>query len=133
MAVPRRGPLRVEMLQRTGGPGLISHLPISMDGSCNGYQHLSAMGLDPIGGRATNLMPFRETRQGEASNVEPQDIYQWVSDLVCRGMGNRCCPGKRQRSAREKGGQRTRGAARQLLPIMDRELAKECNHDDSLR
>jgi len=33
------------------GPGMISHLPISMDGSCNGYQHLSAMGLDPIGGR----------------------------------------------------------------------------------
>src|SRR6266581_3170730 len=70
------------------GPGMISHLPISMDGSCNGYQHLSAMGLDPIGGRATNLMPFREARarQGEASsNAE---------------------------------------AARQLLAIMDRELAK---------
>src|SRR5580693_10340565 len=43
------------------GPGMISHLPISMDGSCNGYQHLSAMGLDPIGGRATNLLP-REAR-----------------------------------------------------------------------
>src|SRR6266566_1373512 len=43
------------------GPGMISHLPISMDGSCNGYQHLSAMGLDPIGGRATNLMA-REAR-----------------------------------------------------------------------
>jgi len=54
------------------GPGMISHLPISMDGSCNGYQHLSAMGLDPIGGRATNLMPFDD---GEA---DPEDIYQWV-------------------------------------------------------
>ena len=60
------------------GPGMISHLPISMDGSCNGYQHLSAMGLDPIGGRATNLM-------GPISN-DPEDIYQWVSDLVCRRM-----------------------------------------------
>jgi DNA-directed RNA polymerase len=29
------------------GPGMISHLPISMERSCNGYQHLSAMGLDP--------------------------------------------------------------------------------------
>src|SRR5215467_13209589 len=48
------------------GPGMISHLPISMDGSCNGYQHLSAMGLDPIGGRATNLMP----------HDDPEDIYQ---------------------------------------------------------
>ena len=55
---------------------MISHLPISMDGSCNGYQHLSAMGLDPIGGRATNLMGFDD----------PEDIYQWVSDLVCGRM-----------------------------------------------
>src|SRR6267378_5231281 len=70
------------------GPDMISHLPISMDGSCNGYQHLSAMGLDPIGGRATNLMPFREARaqQGEASSDDPEDIYQWVSDLICRRM-----------------------------------------------
>ena len=51
---------------------MISHLPISMDGSCNGYQHLSAMGLDPIGGRATNLMPFDD----------PEDIYQRVCDRV---------------------------------------------------
>jgi Autographiviridae RNA polymerase len=51
------------------GPGMISHLPISMDGSCNGYQHLSAMGLDPIGGRATNLIGLED----------PEDIYQWVS------------------------------------------------------
>ena len=26
-----------------------------MDGICNGYQHLSAMGRDPIGGSATTL------------------------------------------------------------------------------
>lgn len=45
-----------------------------MDGSCNGYQHLSAMGCDPIGGRATNLLPFEV----------PQDIYQIVADLVNR-------------------------------------------------
>lgn len=32
-----------------------SHLPISMDGSCNGLQHLSALLRDEIGGRATNL------------------------------------------------------------------------------
>lgn len=54
------------------GPNFISHLPVSMDGSCNGYQHLSAMGCDPIGGSATNLLPFEE----------PQDIYQNVADLV---------------------------------------------------
>jgi DNA-directed RNA polymerase len=85
------------------GPGMISHLPISVDGSCNGYQHLSAMGLDPIGGRATNLMPFEE----------PEDIYQWVSDLVCRRM---------ERDAEGTGPNAE--LARQLLAIMGRKLAK---------
>jgi DNA-directed RNA polymerase len=31
-----------------------------MDGICNGYQHLSAMGRDPVGGRATNLVPAED-------------------------------------------------------------------------
>src|SRR5205823_3870566 len=72
-------------------PGMISHLPISMDGSCNGYQHLSAMGLDPIGGRATNLMsganasPTGRSHQLMAFE-DPEDIYQRVSDLSCRRM-----------------------------------------------
>src|SRR5207247_10049044 len=74
------------------GPGMISHLPISMDGSCNGYQLLSAMGLDPIGGRATNLMPCDD----------PEDIYQWVSDLVCRRM---------EREARDRQGEASSHAA----------------------
>ncbi len=85
------------------GPGMISHLPISMDGSCNGYQHLSAMGLDPIGGRATNLMPC----------VDPEDIYQWVSDLVCGRM-----------RVDAAGNGPNAEFARQLLAIMERDLAK---------
>jgi DNA-directed RNA polymerase len=85
------------------GPGMISHLPISMDGSCNGYQHLSAMGLDPIGGRATNLIPLDD----------PEDIYQRVSDRVCRRM---------ERDAAANGA--SAEFARQLLPIMSRDLAK---------
>ena len=54
------------------GFGFISHLPISMDGTCNGYQHLSAMGRDPVGGSATNLTP----------SDKPADIYQRVADRV---------------------------------------------------
>ena len=118
---------------------MISHLPISMDGSCNGYQHLSAMGLDPIGGRATNLMPREaRARQGEASSKaararaegergsakpqangeassddDPEDIYQWVSDLVCRRM-----------ELDGAGNGPNSEIARQLLAVMDRELAK---------
>ena len=45
---------------------------MSMDGTCNGYQHLSAMGRDPIGGSATNLVPADR----------PEDIYQEVADHV---------------------------------------------------
>lgn len=49
----------------------VSHLPVPMDGSCNGLQHLAAMGSDPTGATATNL------RSGPR-----QDIYQMVADRV---------------------------------------------------
>jgi DNA-directed RNA polymerase len=49
-----------------------SHIPIAMDGSCNGLQNFSAMLRDPIGGKATNLIPADK----------PQDIYQRVADVV---------------------------------------------------
>jgi DNA-directed RNA polymerase len=49
----------------------VSHLPVHIDGSCNGLQHLSAMGLDPVGGQAVNLLPGPR-----------QDIYQIVADKV---------------------------------------------------
>jgi len=46
-----------------------------MDGTCNGFQHLSAMGYDKEGGRATNLLP----------EARPEDIYQQVADeLILR-------------------------------------------------
>ena len=50
----------------------VSYLPVAMDGACNGIQHLSAMGLDPVGARATNLC------RGEGR----QDIYTEVADAV---------------------------------------------------
>lgn len=51
------------------GYGFISHLPIAMDGSCNGLQHFSAMLRDSIGGKAVNLLPAEK----------PQDIYADVA------------------------------------------------------
>jgi DNA-directed RNA polymerase len=48
-----------------------STLPVSVDGSCNGLQHLSAMGLDPVGAEAVNLTPGPR-----------RDIYQIVADKV---------------------------------------------------
>lgn len=54
------------------GSSFITHLPISVDGSCNGLQHYSAMLRDPIGGEATNLVPM----------PVPQDIYGRVANVT---------------------------------------------------
>lgn len=89
---------------REEGPDFRSHLPVSMDGTCNGYQHLSAMGRDPIGGRATNLVPADE----------PEDIYQEVADHVSRRV---------QRDAENAGGNDA-DPARRLLGKIDRSLVK---------
>jgi DNA-directed RNA polymerase len=54
------------------GNQFISHIPVALDGSCNGLQHFSAMLLDPVGGKAVNL----------TDSPEPQDIYQRVADVA---------------------------------------------------
>jgi DNA-directed RNA polymerase len=47
------------------GPGMVSSLPIRVDGTCNGIQHLSALMLDERAGREVNLIP----------DDHPHDIY----------------------------------------------------------
>ena len=49
----------------------VSHLPVGLDGSCNGLQHFSAMLRDSVGGSAVNLVP---------ADI-PADIYQRVADV----------------------------------------------------
>lgn len=49
----------------------VSHLPVGLDGSCNGLQHFSAMLRDARGGAATNLIP----------GPVPNDIYREVADV----------------------------------------------------
>jgi DNA-directed RNA polymerase len=56
----------------------VSHIPISMDGSCNGLQHLSALLRDATGGAATNLVPAER----------PKDIYQIVADAAWAKLAN---------------------------------------------
>ena len=50
----------------------ISYLPITVDGSCNGLQHFSAMLRDEVGGAATNLI----------EHDQPQDIYEIVRTVA---------------------------------------------------
>lgn len=47
----------------------MSHIPVGLDGSCNGLQNFSAMMRDEVGGRATNLIPAES----------PSDIYAEVA------------------------------------------------------
>lgn len=54
------------------GPDFVSHLPVALDGSCNGLQHFSAMLRDSVGGAAVNLVPAEK----------PADIYSDVA-AVC--------------------------------------------------
>jgi DNA-directed RNA polymerase len=54
------------------GEEYVSHLPIALDGSCNGLQNFSAMLRDSIGGAATNLIP----------QAKPADIYTQVMNMA---------------------------------------------------
>ena len=65
------------------GESYVCHLPIQVDGSCNGLQNFSAMLLDEIGGRATNLIP----------SERPQDIYGLVAAEVENLLVDECAQG----------------------------------------
>ena len=67
-----------EYQKYTEDPGSFrTHIPVSMDGSCNGLQNLSAMLRDEIGGAATNLVPSKEM----------QDIYKLVAVETAKRLG----------------------------------------------
>lgn len=54
------------------GAAFKSRLPVALDGSCNGIQHLSAILRDSVGGAAVNLLP----------SGRPNDIYSEVMEKV---------------------------------------------------
>jgi DNA-directed RNA polymerase, mitochondrial len=58
------------------GFGYVSHLPVHVDGTCNGIQHLAAMTRDAVAGQQVNLTP----------NEQPADIYQTVADLLTEDL-----------------------------------------------
>lgn len=54
------------------GWGYVSHLPCSIDGTCNGIQHLAALLRDEVAAEHVNLIP------GE----KPRDIYKFVASVL---------------------------------------------------
>lgn len=54
------------------GEGYVSHLPVHVDGTCNGIQHLSAMTRDEVAGEYVNLVP----------GDKPRDIYKFVASKL---------------------------------------------------
>lgn len=61
------------------GAGMVSSLPVRVDGTCNGLQHLSAMVRDPVGGAAVNLVP----------DNHPHDIYIEVANRLTEELQRR--------------------------------------------
>ena len=57
---------------RLAGDDFVTHLPVALDGSNSGLQHLSAMLRDPEGAQVTCVSP------GE----QPEDVYQMIADAV---------------------------------------------------
>lgn len=88
------------------GKDYISHLPIAMDGTCNGLQNFSAMLLDKVGGKATNLVP----------SEKPQDIYQEVVNVVNLKLA--------KEAMNEKADEEDKKMAQIWLGKVDRKLAK---------
>jgi len=79
-----------------GDPDAASHLPIQIDGTCNGLQHYAALGRDPEGAAAVNMQPTDVpsdiyTYVAEATNRRVQqdarngrEEAQWISDVIDR-------------------------------------------------
>ena len=55
-----------------------THIPVGLDGTCNGLQHMSAVLRDEVGGAATNLVP----------QPTQQDIYGIVAERTTNLLEN---------------------------------------------
>lgn len=78
-----------------------ARLPVHQDGSCNGYQHLAALGRDIVGGSAVNLIP----------GDRPSDIYAAVAAVAKAKVEELAAAGD--------------PIARTLAPLIDRKVVKQ--------
>ncbi|MFG1423800.1 DNA-directed RNA polymerase [Roseixanthobacter liquoris] len=75
------------------GEGMLSSLPIRVDGTCNGLQHLSAMVRDEVGGAAVNLVPgptprdiYKEVARGHSPDLEDSNEMDKIAEEVSGGL-----------------------------------------------
>lgn len=70
----------VEALNLGNPHDYVSRIPVAVDGTCNGLQHFSAIGLDPVGATATNL----------CDSETPNDIYSQVCGEINAIIDQHC-------------------------------------------
>jgi len=63
-----------ELIEANEEPDYISYVPVSVDGTCNGLQWISALALDPVGAKNVNLGPANS----------PADAYTEVGKIVIK-------------------------------------------------
>jgi DNA-directed RNA polymerase len=103
----------------------VSHLPIPQDGTCNGLQHLSALGRDQEGALATNVITERGVRR---------DVYAEVAQRVLRQVTVAAGFGEDEMAAKwlEKGIERAtvkRGVLTTAYGVSDHGMAKQLRDD----
>jgi DNA-directed RNA polymerase len=66
------------------GTTFVSHIPVGLDGSCNGLQNFSAVLRDTVGGIATNVLPSARPNDiyGEVARVAVGKLHKVTDDLV---------------------------------------------------
>ncbi|KAK3222754.1 hypothetical protein Dsin_009779 [Dipteronia sinensis] len=67
-----------EAMRSSSPETTISHIPVHMDGSCNGLQHYAALGRDKLGAAAVNLV----------GGGKPADVYSGIAARVLEIMQN---------------------------------------------
>ncbi|KAK4842452.1 hypothetical protein QYF36_021929 [Acer negundo] len=67
-----------EAMRSSSPETTISHIPVHMDGSCNGLQHYAALGRDKLGAAAVNLV----------GGDKPADVYSGIAARVLEIMQN---------------------------------------------
>ena len=96
-------------------PEAIGHIPVGLDGSCNGLQHFSAMLRDGVGAKATNLREseLQADIYGEVAKVTIQKLRQSTDPMakvwLSVGVNRKCAKrpvmtlpyGATQQSARQ--------------------------------